>query len=437
MLADDVTLLHGDCLAVLPTLDADSIDAVVTDPPYGLGFMGKDWDHGVPGEAFWREALRVAKPGAHLVAFGGTRTHHRLTCAIEDAGWEIRDCLMWLYGSGFPKSLDVGKAIDKAAGAERERIRGVRSGVVGGTYAGDAWSREFKDSVLSAEPLTDAARQWDGWGTALKPAWEPIILARKPLAGTVAQNVQQWGTGAINVDGCRIGTETTTTTIKNLSGAHGNQFGASGVTYPKVGEKVNPPGRWPANLLLDEESAALLDAQTGERGAASPVRGTESSRASVGAITGARERVPGAFHGDSGGASRFFYCAKASPHDRHEGCEALPERPQDPTREAGAPGGDNPRYRGAAARANSHPTVKPTDLMRWLVRLVTPPGGLVLDPFMGSGSTGKAARLEGLRFVGIDREAAYVEIARARIAAVAPETPAADTAQPSLFDMPA
>ena len=199
-------LLAGDCLALMPTLDRESVDAIVTDPPYGLKFMGKQWDHGIPGFAFWREAFHVVKPGAHLVAFGGTRTFHRLTCAIEDAGWEIRDCLSYLYGSGFPKSLDVSKAIDKAAGAVRERIRGVRSGVVGATFAQDAWSKEFKDSVLSSDPLTDAAKQWDGWGTALKPAWEPIILARKPLVGTVAANVQQHGTGGLNIDGCRIGT---------------------------------------------------------------------------------------------------------------------------------------------------------------------------------------------------------------------------------------
>ena len=256
----------GDCLDILPTLEPGSVDAVVTDPPYNLGFMGKSWDKS--GVAFqpetWAAMLRVAKPGAHLLAFGGTRTFHRMTCAIEDAGWEIRDCLMWVYGSGFPKSLDVSKAIDKAAGAERERIRGVRSGIVRATYAQDAWSKEFKDSILSSQPITDAAHQWQGWGTALKPAWEPIILARKPIEGTVAANVLKHGTGALNIDGCRIHTG------EKAGGSHAPclQFGGQN-TRPYQEDYVAEPaqpsmeGRWPANLLLDEDAAAQLDEQTG------------------------------------------------------------------------------------------------------------------------------------------------------------------------------
>ena len=374
---------HGDCREVMATLDAASVDAVVCDPPYGLSFMGKGWDHGVPGEEFWTEAMRVAKPGAHLLAFGGTRTYHRLACAIEDAGWEIRDCVMWVYGSGFPKSHDVSKAIDKAAGAERERICGVRSAVVGATYAGDEWSREFKDSVLSSDPITDAARQWSGWGTALKPAWEPIIVARKPLCGTVADNVLTHGTGGINVDGCRVGTESTLTVRNGNTGAHG-RYGKD----DRVFTRENPPGRWPANVIHDgsDEVVGLFPQQ--QSGANPTRRGSQKFRTAYGEFAGNEECVShrGA---DSGSAARFFYCAKASKADRTA---------------------DNP-----------HPTVKPTALMRYPCRLVTPPGGVVLDPFTGSGSTGKAAVLEGFGFIGIEREAEYVEIARARIAAAVPE----------------
>ena len=396
--------LHcGDCREVMATMEAESIDAIVSDPPYGLGFMGRAWDHGVPGVPFWTEALRVAKPGAHLVAFGGSRTFHRLVCAVEDAEWEIRDVLMWLYGSGFPKSLDVSKAIDKEAGAEREVV-GTKLGLPGyhlsGHEGGEAFGRGLSSSTPQSRlaaatltaPATDAARQWSGWGTALKPAYEPIILARKPLRGTVARNVQTYGTGAVNVDGCRVGSEQTVTRRNGDSGGNG-AFGRD----ERVFERVNPPGRWPANVLLDEAAAAVLDTMAPSTGASAPVRGDEASKASVGRVTGERERVPGAFHGDRGGASRFFYTSKASAKDR-----------------------------GREEHGNNHPTVKPTDLMRWLCRLVTPPGGLILDPFMGSGSTGVAAVAEGFRFVGVDIERHHVEIAERRLAGAA--------GQPSLFE---
>jgi site-specific DNA-methyltransferase (adenine-specific) len=299
-------LIHGDCLDVLRTLPSASVDAVVTDPPYGLSFMGKRWDYDVPSVAIWEECLRVLKPGGHLLAFAGTRTQHRMAVRIEDAGFEIRDMIAWVYGSGFPKSLDVSKAIDKAAGAERDV----------------------------------AARQWAGWGTALKPALEPITVARKPLIGTVAENVLEHGTGALNVDGCRAGTEDMTAQFDRewkQDGTFGNGKRASQ-------GKQCPPGRWPANLIHDgsEEVVALAGEQ-----------------------------------------ARFFYCAKTSKRDRGDG--------------------------------NNHPTVKPADLMRYLCRLVTPPGGVVLDPFMGSGSTGKAAMLENFRFIGIERELEYIEIAKRRM----------------------
>ena len=399
---------HGDCREVMATLDAASVDAVVCDPPYGLSFMGKGWDHGVPGEEFWTEALRVAKPGAHLLAFGGTRTYHRLACAIEDAGWEIRDCVMWVYGSGFPKSHDVSKAIDKAAGAEREVV-GVRPGHEDfvhrtDTHSGggrrEGWNRPWQDDAdkvalhhMATAPATDAARQWSGWGTALKPAWEPIIVARKPLCGTVAENVLTHGTGGINVDGCRVGMssedrqkiESATWVGRNLDRAAFGEYGTDGSDQPM---RTHASGRWPANVIHDgsDEVMGLFPQQ--QSGANPTRRGSQKFRTAYGEFTGNEECVShrGA---DSGSAARFFYCAKASKADRSA---------------------DNP-----------HPTVKPTALMRYLCRLVTPPGGVVLDPFTGSGSTGKAAVLEGFDFVGIEREAEYVEIARARIAAAVPE----------------
>jgi site-specific DNA-methyltransferase (adenine-specific) len=371
---------NGDCREVMASMDAESVDAVVCDPPYGLSFMGKGWDHGVPGVEFWTEAMRVAKPGAHLLAFGGTRTYHRLACAIEDAGWEIRDCVMWVYGSGFPKSHDVSKAIDKAAGAEREVI-GVSSVTGERRNAGSekyGCGNGIPQSVnLITAPATDAARQWSGWGTALKPAWEPIIVARKPLCGTVAENVLTHGAGGINVDGCRIGTESTTTIRSGNSGANG-RYGKD----DRVFTRENPPGRWPANVIHD---------------------GSDE----VKSLTGS--------------AARFFYCAKASKADRDEGCEGLESRT------VGVWGGEEDDLTEGKKRVlpanNHHPTVKPTALMRYLCRLVTPPGGVALDPFTGSGSTGKAAVLEGFDFVGIEREAEYVEIARARIAAAAGQRP--------------
>ena len=360
------TLHLGDCRHVLATLDDNSIDAIVCDPPYELGFMGKAWDNS--GIAYdvtvWQQCLRVLKPGGHLVAFGGSRTYHRLAVAIEDAGFEIRDQIQWIYGSGFPKSLDVSKAMDKQAGAIGDDAGPNPSWRPNEyTWAGGQGKTAMRPERKTA-PSTDLAKQWQGWGTALKPAHEPAVLARKPLCGTVANNVTTWGVGALNIDGTRVGTEQTTTTIKDLSQAHGNQFGKAGITYPKIGEQLNPPGRWPANVILDEDAAKALDKQSG------------------------------------GNVSRFFYTAKASKAEREAGLDA--------------PIGE---------RANFHPTIKPLALMRYLVRLVTPKGGKVLDPFMGSGSTGCAAVLEGCDFVGIDITPEYVAIAQKRIAHYAVETP--------------
>jgi len=583
------TIHHGDCRDVMAKLDAESVDAIVSDPPYGLSFMGKGWDHGVPGVEFWVEALRVAKPGAHLLAFGGTRTYHRLACAIEDAGWEIRDCVMWVYGSGFPKSHDVSKAIDKAAGAEREVV-GSKLGQPGysltdgkgGLYGGGFGANGTGDGECRiTAPATAAARQWSGWGTALKPAWEPIIVARKPLASagvnvlnviesqlrergvtgdirwkpesasdagrkksrtcssstdqpqtagtsaasagetatqnagrrtrkssrmrwtggtpptqagnenfhggttdacvnasspltvesvsaaekastasllsttstaaehntesnatekstptfaatdsrpdtesfvgiatgltgsmatvrisrdsggmflwpmglpefvrgsplTVAENVLRHGTGAINVDGCRIGTngeKLSCSTADPYHGADGSQRTWNKTSTRGIEREQHTQGRWPANVIHDgsDEVVGLFPGAGSHGGGKSGTSDGYHGRIKPGENACVRS---------SGSAARFFYCAKASREDRGY---------------------------------NHHPTVKPTDLMRYLCRLVTPPGGVVLDPFTGSGSTGRGAILEGFRFIGIEREADYIEIARARIEAASRE----------------
>ena len=416
------TIYHGDCREVMATLDAESVDAIVSDPPYGLSFMGKGWDHGVPGVEFWTEAIRVAKPGAHLLAFGGTRTYHRLACAIEDAGWEIRDCVMWVYGSGFPKSHDVSKAIDKAAGAERKVVGAHRYAAQNKHRSQASTYGTPTNNTMQTSPATDAARQWSGWGTALKPAWEPIIVARKPLVGTVAENVLTHGTGAINVDGCRVVYDATADdTRRKPVSSKGWCIGS-----PTSGSMDDSAlqGRWPANLIHDgsEEVVGLFPVTKtgGQVPEASVSRNTAF-------LCGLHRQLPHAYAGDSGSAARFFYCAKASKADREDGLASHPERDTS-LKYNGGDGfagrtlvdGDwvNTDKANRTRPKNHHPTVKPTDLMRYLCRLVTPPGGIVLDPFTGSGSTGKAAILEGFRFVGIEREAEYVEIAKARIAAV-------------------
>ena len=421
-----MTVVVADCIEHMRSMDEHSVDAVVCDPPYGLEFMGKDWDklgatneeaadspgwragHGGAGAASatngvpfggagqrvrygtssasmqtWHEqwateCLRVLKPGGHLLAFGGTRTYHRLAAGIEDAGFEIRDCLAWMYGSGFPKSHNLDG-------------------------------------------------EWDGWGTALKPAFEPVVVARKPLVGTVAANVLLHGTGALNIDGCRVA-NTAEDRVANtaedraaseaaMSGERmwrraGQEGAATFGTGLQEGPQAMPEqGRWPANVVLDEEAAGLLDEQTGEltSGANPSRRGSDKLRDAYGDFKGQEECSP-ARGADSGGASRFFYCAKASSAERNAGLDGFEER---------ARGNLNQGMQNMGKRTthfrNAHPTVKPVELMRWLIRLVTPPGGLVLDPFTGSGTTGVAAHLEGVEFLGIEREAEYAEIARARI----------------------
>ena len=413
-------IITADCRDAMREFDADSVDAIVTDPPYGLSFMGKGWDHGVPGVEFWTAALRVAKPGAHLLAFGGTRTFHRLAVAIEDAGWEIRDCVMWVYGSGFPKSLDVSKAIDRAAGAEREQVS-----ASGGLHANrllndDGWGKigAAAPTMDSATPVTDAARRWSGWGTALKPAWEPVIVARKPLTGTVAANVLQYGTGAINVDACRVGTD---------GGCAGAGAGPAvtcfgGGLNGTFAQPVPGLGRWPANVIHDgsDEVVALFPMQSS--GELSP---DNDMRPSNGWLR-STDRVKRTFESNSGSAARFFYTAKADRADRDEGLHHRTTKRSDYRPNDSEDSTLRSRLHNSVPRGNHHPTVKPVDLMRYLCRLVTPPGGTILDPFAGSGSTGKACLLEGFDFIGIELDPEYAAIARDRIYATAPLFAGAD-----------
>lgn len=381
---DSVTLHHGDCIDVMRGMADGSVDAIVTDPPYGLGFMGRAWDALPPGYDFAVECLRLLKPGGHMLAFGGTRTWHRLAVAIEDSGFEIRDSIAWMYGSGFPKSLDVSKAIDKAAGAERERVRVSQSTAGSDLYAQDEWTKANAGTRLVDDPITAAAAAWQGWGTALKPAFEPIVVARKPFTGTVAANVLTHGTGALNVHGCRIKCEPDRASGWSKSGSKGGpNTSMSGDNYDRDPVPDNPAGRWPANVILDESQAQALDRMSGVSASGPAKIGKPTGTTFGGNEMRCEEAVLS--YGDSGGASRFFYTPKASTHER-------------------------PRVDGAG-----HPTVKPLDLMRYLVRLVTPPGGVVLEPFAGSGTTLEACIVEGFRCIGIERDPSYLDLIVQRV----------------------
>ncbi len=422
---DRFSLHQGDCRIVLQGLSDCSVDSIVCDPPYELGFMGKGWDRsGIAYDvSVWSECLRVLKPGGHLLAFGGSRTYHRLACAIEDAGLEIRDQIQWIYGSGFPKSLDVSKAIDAAAGAERELIGRKSDPRYQYGFSGNASApmgnvdprRERDDHALVFAPATDAAKQWEGWGTALKPAHEPIVLARKPLIGTVAENVLTHGTGGLNIDGCRIETAEKITPFGSPRKSVGGLLNK--VAEPREGYEQSDLGRWPANVIHDgsEEVLAYFPDAPGQQGDLNGQKGRVLS-----SMFGDSMKSERYFDArlDSGSAARFFYCAKAAQEDRNEGCEDLPHRVADEVHKRPRTELDDPRRAGVTPRRNFHPTVKPTDLMRYLCRLITPPGGVVLDPFCGSGSTGKAAMLEGLKFIGIELSADYCELAQRRIEAV-------------------
>ncbi len=434
-----MTLLIGDCIEQMRTLEAESVDAIVTDPPYGLEFMGKEWDgFGTPlgfqtwSEQWAREALRVLKPGGHLLAFGGTRMYHRLAAGIEDAGFEIRDTLMWLYGSGFPKSLDVSKAIDKAAGAERDEWETLPMQAKGevGEISKNRRCAVCLKALASGNPCqcdratapsTESAKKWQGWGTALKPAVEPIVLARKPLIGTVAENVLTHGTGALNIDASRIGTDGggTNCNTRDATGqctGHQESNGSLGGGIMRHGQNTNA-GRWPANILLDEEAAAMLDEQSGVSASQRSERGAGKTKtATYGEWGTTDETMRG--HSDAGGASRFFYVAKASRSERNAGLDGLESRETGSL--GGSQSGDLNRNHKPTTRANIHPTVKPVALMKYLIRLVVPKGGVVLDPFLGSGTTAVAAIEEGVEWIGCEREPEYVEIIKARVAAAQP-----------------
>jgi len=576
-------LMHGDLFDVLPTLDAESIDSGVTDPPYGIGFMGRKWDTFTPeaGEsrivpnrqiasdnpnlkgrtrgpasspsaveynrslegqrgfqdwtARWAtEVFRVLKPGAHLVVCGAPRSHHRMMCGLEDAGFEIRDTLSFLFGQGFPKSLnfgckcrekplpcshhskaeserdvrplfdadvsttvhveeepgevlldglsqhrvsvqgtagtEAGDARGEQPGVERRQLHRAGEGLPSNSDAGASASagerlrvgahpRGGDDPGPPAEAERGSASQGSGpreqrtgqsaylrlpsrtldggaperstrcercgglteargQGTGLKPGWEPVVLARKPFKGTYADNFIKYGVGGLNVDGCRIDGEPWS---RQLAG-NVNESVVTDFRLKGIDKQSHDLGRWPANVLLDDEAAVMLDAQSGElaSGDYTGERSSDKTRAIFGAFAGTGPRVEGGHVGDTGGASRFFYVAKPSREERDLGCEHLETRQRDDSRKEGNPGGDNPRNRGLQQRGNFHPTVKPVELMRWLVRLVTPPGGAVLDPFAGSGTTGMACRYELREFIGIEREAEYVAIAERRIAACVP-----------------
>jgi site-specific DNA-methyltransferase (adenine-specific) len=425
-----------------------SVDAVVTDPPYELGFMGKSWDSS--GIAFntdvWAECLRVLKPGGHLLAFGGSRTWHRIAVAVEDAGFQIRDSVAWLYGSGFPKSLDVSKAIDKAAGVEFSAKPATGVGFM--NSSADGYNTTLNQLEQVGESTAEAVK-WQGWGTALKPAFEPVIVARKPLVGTVAANVLEFGTGALNIDGTRIGTEGGTRDGDFIAGTNSavNSLNASkgGKSALKKGVTVAAGlGRWPSNVVLDEFTAGLVDEQSGvSKSTPSAKKDDTHSEDIYGKGLG---NWSGSSHNDSGGASRFFYVAKASKRDRNEGLDDIEAQ------SIGAKGNGLARTCATCGssvldgcecpnrtftnptRQNFHPTVKPTDLMRQLVRLVTPPGGVVLDPFTGSGSTGKAAILEGFEFIGCELTEEYLPIIEGRLNhAVASVKAQADKEQEKLF----
>lgn len=440
------TLHHGDTLAVLRGMADHSVDAIVTDPPYGLKFMGRKWDADVPAAEVWAEALRVLKPGGHLLCFAGTRTHHRMATRIEEGGFELRDMIAWVYGSGFPKSLDVGKAIDKAAGAERAvvgtrkltgKARILSGGNFNGSYADEyrGSAKDYKDVYEETAPATEAAAQWQGWGTALKPALEPITVARKPFAGTVANNVLAHGTGGINVDACRVMGEPSPSIDRRASGAksgkgasclHSNQRVKEGLPpFNKSLEKyiADRPGealgRFPANFIHDGSPEVLAGfPDTGPSNAAARGDYVDMRGGNYAGAQGKKLVGPVALrgHDDAGGsAARFFYCAKASASERDAGLQDHDPAPSNTFGQfAGTP--DHAPKNDSNKRRNTHETVKPLKLMRYLVRLVTPPGGTVLDAYCGSGTTGAACMHEGFKFVGIDSDPRSIALSQARIA---------------------
>ena len=468
----EIKLLNGDCLDKLKELENNSIDSIVTDPPYGLSFMGKKWDYDVPSVEIWEECMRVLKPGGHLLAFAGSRTYHRMAVRIEDAGFEIRDQIMWIYGSGFPKSHNIGKNVEKrkVGGIKNLKQVGTKQGIKVETgTSGYSYSKEYVagksmggKQISGDIPVYEITNDWEGWGTALKPAHEPIVMARKPLSEkSVADNVLEWGTGGINIDGCRVGNES----IK--SPQHGKNVFNGDYPIDYDGEYKINEGRFPANIIFectcenpkvkentntpynyneneykvdgfisnikpnapsnynDTNSGVIhtdpncpcyiLDQQSGNRKGWADQKHNSFNPYGGNSLNESNTQRDGIHKGynDNGGASRFFYCPKANKSDRDEGLttEAKSIKGRDEEQDKLA----NAFKARPTERQNIHPTVKPTDLMGYLIRLVTPKEGIVLDPFMGSGSTGKAAIKEGMGFVGIERELEYYEIAKQRI----------------------
>ncbi len=443
-------IYHGNNLDILKTFEDNSIDSIVTDPPYGLGkepnalevlqswittgyheikgkgFMGKEWDSFVPQPVFWKECLRVLKPGGHLLSFAGTRTYDWVVMGLRIAGFEIRDQIAWVYGSGFPKSLDVSKAIDKSMGAERtkkiEKVRNPKT--TGNGHDGTKGAtRPFIEKALKENgglyeiddnnPVSDEAKQWQGWGTALKPALEPIVMARKPLDGTVASNVLKHGVGGINIDGCRV--ETSESDKYDIR--HYTNEDCFINNKPKVSEfQVKPKndlGRFPANFIHDgSDEVVKLFPSVGE-GNGNPYNysGVTYDNKNTSMFNGDKPQAPSNYN-DSGSAARFFYTPKASQTERNFGLSGFEE---DVTTDGRNKPIDNAYNRGKTKRKNIHPTVKPIDLMRYLVRLVTPKNGICLDPYMGSGTTAVACKAEKINYVGCELDAEYIKIAESRI----------------------
>jgi site-specific DNA-methyltransferase (adenine-specific) len=380
----------GDCLKVMADMPDNSVDSVVTDPPYGISFMNRKWDYDVPSIEIWNEVMRVLKPGGHLLSFAGSRTYHRMAINIEDAGFEIRDQIMWVYGSGFPKSHNISKGIESTIKIGKSNSVALRQVEQDGD--GESYTLKGKNNGIMGEsrvydrkefsPETEQAKEWEGWGTALKPAHEPIVVARKPVSeSTVTNNVLKHGTGAINIDGCRIGTDDEPR-LGNTDMSDCEQI-AFGKGWQKSGT-TPPEGRWPANIIFDQEAGIILDSQ-------------------------------------EEGAARFFYCPKASKKEKEAGLEDLEERTRGMSTGAqnhgeGYDKGQDIGLNRVIKRRNIHPTVKPVALMEWLIRLVTPPEGTTLDPFMGSGTTGIAATNGGFGFIGIEMSKDYYEIACKRVA---------------------
>ena len=425
-------LYNGSMLDMLDVIDENSVDVIVTDPPYELGFMGKSWDSS--GIAFqketWEKCLKVLRPGGHLLAFGGSRTFYRIACAIEDAGFEIRDTIMWLYGSGFPKSLNIGLAIDKKNGVKSEVVGKGKSGVSSRAYQ----SEEL--TTAGEYEIREACNKWSGWGTALKPSFEPIIVARKPFNGSLVDNVLKYGVGGINIDECRIPLEDNYEfkTTNRHSRQTDNVFDNSNCGFNSESNhtaSANPKGRFPANTILtydetdfNEVCGGFPITGQGDNSAPYSYAGREYNNKDTSMFNGDKPQAPSNYN-DTGSASRYFYCAKASKEDRDEGLEEFEEKKvygEDMQWGYGNANGDTFGDRVAnVTRKNVHPTVKPTDLMQYLIRLVTPNGGTILDPFNGSGSTGKAAMYEnykhdkGYKYIGIELTEEYLPISKARI----------------------